>query len=95
MTFNRYARRIDPNQAIIVEALRAAGAYVYLMALPVDLLVGYRGKTALVEIKDPRTDYGKKGLNANQRKFQSEWTGGTLAMIDSVESALSLLRMMA
>lgn len=91
----RYAARVDANQEQIVSALRAAGAYVFILKLPVDLLVGFNNKTALVEVKDPNSAYGKKGLNANQRKFQEEWNGGTLAMVDSVEAAQQLLRLMA
>ena len=37
----RYAARVDQNQAQVVSALRAAGAYVWIIGLPVDLLVGY------------------------------------------------------
>jgi len=47
----RYAARVDANQEQIVSALRAAGAYVWIIGIPVDLLVGYRGHTFLVEIK--------------------------------------------
>ena len=37
----RHAARVDANQIQIVSALRAAGAYVWIIGLPVDLLVGY------------------------------------------------------
>ena len=47
----RYAARVDANQEQVVSALRAAGAYVWIIGLPVDLLVGFRGPTFLVEIK--------------------------------------------
>jgi hypothetical protein len=42
---------VDANQDQIVVALRAAGASVWIISLPVDLLVGYKGHTFLVEIK--------------------------------------------
>lgn len=90
----RYAARVDANQEQIVSAMRAAGASVTILKLPVDLLVGHAGKTALVEVKDPNSSYGKKGLNENQRAFQAGWKGGIVAIVDSVESALRLLRMM-
>ena len=41
----RYAARSDANQSEIVAALRASGASVFVLKLPVDLLVGYAGKT--------------------------------------------------
>ena len=61
----RYAARIDANKEQVVTALRAAGAYVWDLKLPVDLLVGYRGFTFLVEVK---TD-GKKKLTKKQMKY--------------------------
>ena len=61
----RRAARIDANQEAVVIALRAAGAYVWIIGLPVDLLVGYKGHTFLVEIKDGP----KKRLTALQRLF--------------------------
>lgn len=39
----RRAARVDANQEQIVSALRGAGAYVWIIGLPVDLLVGYKG----------------------------------------------------
>ena len=47
----RHAARVDANQAEIVAVLRAAGAYVWIIGLPVDLLCGYAGKTTLIEVK--------------------------------------------
>jgi len=83
----RYAARVDANQAEIVKALRDAGAYVWIIGLPVDLLVGYKNKTFLVEIKDG----SKKRLTALQDDFFNSWVGGTLCRIDSAEAALRML----
>ena len=90
----RHAARVDANQAEIVAALRDAGASVYLIQLPVDLLVGYGGKTALVEVKNPNSRYGRAGANANQASWLEHWKGGTAAVIDSVEAAQRLLAVM-
>jgi|TARA_R110000868_G_scaffold395741_1_gene667612 hypothetical protein len=87
----RYAARVDANQDAIVSALRAAGAYVWIVGLPVDLLVGYRNHTYLVEIK---TD-AKKRLTPLQADFFDNWKGGTLARVDSPESALRMLKVIA
>ena len=84
----RYAARVDANQDAIVSALRAAGAYVWIIGLPVDLLVGYKGHTFLVEIK---TD-SKKRLTKLQADFFENWMGGTLCRIDNAESALRMLK---
>ena len=83
----RHAARIDANQAQIVSALRAAGAYVWIISLPVDLLVGYKGHTFLVEVKTN----AKKRLTALQDDFFNNWSGSTLARIDSPEAALRMI----
>jgi len=83
----RYAARVDQNKDQIVSALRAAGAYVWDLKLPVDLLVGYAGHTFLVEIKRDN----KARLTTLQREFFARWTGGTLARIDSPEAALRMI----
>lgn len=89
----RHAARVDSNQADIVAALRAAGASVWIVKLPVDLLVGYQGKTVLVECK---TLTGKKAPKAAsytplQQSFMAQWRGGTVATVTDVESALRVL----
>jgi hypothetical protein len=83
----RYAARVDANQEQIVSALRGAGAYVWIIGLPVDLLVGYKNHTFLVEIK---TD-SKKRLTKLQADFFENWSGSTLARIDSPEAALRMI----
>jgi hypothetical protein len=82
----RYARRTDNNQAPIVEALRAAGAKVKVIHQPFDLEVwAPNGKVLLMEIKNPKTAYGRKGLNPKQAQ---EAQGLPVSMVDSVEAAL-------
>jgi hypothetical protein len=83
----RRAARVDANQKQIVSALRAAGAYVWIIGLPVDLLVGYKNHTFLVEIK---TD-SKKRLTKLQDDFFENWSGSTLARIDSPEAAIRMI----
>ena len=85
----RYAARVDANQDQIVSALRAAGAYVWIIGLPVDLLVGYKGKTILVEIKNGSS----KRLTKLQTDFFESWSGGTLLRVNDAEGALRALRM--
>jgi hypothetical protein len=83
----RYAARVDANQEQIVSALRAAGAYVWIIGLPVDLLVGYNNHTFLMEIKDGP----KKKLTKLQEEFFKLWVGGTLCRIDGPEAALRMI----
>ena len=83
----RYAARVDANQAQVVSALRAAGAYVWIIGLPVDLLVGYNNHTYLVEIKDG----SKQHLTKLQQDFFASWTGGGLHRIESPNEALRMI----
>jgi hypothetical protein len=83
----RRAARVDANQAQVVSALRAAGAYVWIIGLPVDLLVGYNGQTFLVEIKDGPN----KSLTRLQQDFFGNWCGGGLHRINSPEDALRMI----
>lgn len=83
----RRAARVDANQAQIVSALRAAGAYVWIIGLPVDLLVGHEGKMYLVEVKNGP----KKTLTRLQQDFFSNWCGGGLHRIDNAEEALNMI----
>jgi len=94
----RYAAKVDANHTDIVSVLRAAGATVHSMAalgggFP-DLLVGYRNKTALIEVKDGAKSPSKRKLTPDQRDFHANWTGGTLAIVDSPEAALRVLKLM-
>jgi hypothetical protein len=86
----RRAARIDANSTQVVTALRAAGAYVWIIGLPVDLLVGYKGHTFLVEIKDGP----KKRLTALQEAFFAKWAGGTLVRVDGPEASLRMIGVM-
>ena len=78
---------MDANQQQVVSALRAAGAYVYIIGLPVDLLVGYQEKMYLVEVKDGP----KKGLTRLQQDFFGNWCGGGLHRINDAEEALRMI----
>lgn len=86
----RHAARVDANQEAIVAALRNAGAFVWIIGLPVDLLVGYKNHTFLVEIKTN----AKKRLTTLQADFFNNWSGSTLAKIDSPEAALRMIEEM-
>ena len=93
----RYAARVDANQPEIVDALRKAGASVWIIGLPVDLLVGFRGKTMLMEVK---TMTGKRAPKAAkhtqlQKDFMLDWGGGAVSTVTDVEGALRALEVMS
>jgi hypothetical protein len=92
----RRAAKIDANQTQIVEALRTAGATVQSLAavgqgVP-DLLVGYCGKTILMEVKDGRKPPSERRLTPDQLKWHGDWNGGWLSVVDGVEAALRVLK---
>ena len=91
----RYAARIDANQEQIVSALRAHGATVRIVTqgngLP-DLLVGYKGFTLLLEIKDGNKVPSARKLTPAEQKFFDEWTGGMLAVVNSADEAIEILK---
>jgi Holliday junction resolvase len=90
----RYANRIDANQNAIVEALRKAGAVVRIISqgdgIP-DLLVGYRGYTILMEVKDGDKVPSARKLTEAEQKFFEDWRGGLLVVVNSIEEALEIL----
>lgn len=91
----RRAAKIDANQTQVVEALRAAGATVQSLAavgqgVP-DLLVGFRGQTVLLEVKDGRKPPSERRLTEDQLKWHGAWRGGALAVVDGPDSALRVL----
>ena len=91
----RYANRIDANQNQIVDALRKAGAVVRIISqgdgIP-DLLVGYKGYTILMEVKDGDKVPSARKLTEPEQKFFDDWRGGMLVVINSVEEAIETLK---
>jgi len=83
----RYAAKVDSNQDAIVSTLRAAGAYVWIIGLPVDLLVGYGNHSYLMELKRD----SKARMTPLQADFFKNWTGGTLCRVDSPDAALRMI----
>jgi len=85
----RRAARVDANQAEIVEALRSVGAAVQSLAavgrgVP-DLLVGFRGKLYLLEVKMP----GEK-LTPRELTWHTLWAGYA-SIVYSAEDAIDKL----
>lgn len=90
----RRAAKVDRNQAEIVAALRAVGATVQPLhavgqGCP-DLLVGYRGKNHLIEVKDWKASASDRQLNARQVEWHSGWKG-SVAKVETVGAALAVI----
>ena len=90
----RRAARVDENQREIVAALRAAGATVEPLhfvgrGFP-DILVGYRGRNYLIEIKDGRKPPSRRRLTPDEQAWHERWRG-QVAVAESVEDALKII----
>ncbi len=86
----RTRARVDENQKEITRRLRNFGASVRpihtLGKGAPDLLVGFRGKNFLLEIKAG----SKKDLTPDEKEWHSKWAG-SVHRVDSVEEALILI----
>jgi len=84
------AARIDENQPDIVHALRALGASVQPLhavggGCP-DLLVGFRGRNFLLEVKNPDKPKGDQKLTPKQITWHTGWQG-QVSIVRSVTEA--------
>ncbi len=87
MSLARHAKKRDLNEPEIVKALRAIGCTVLLADHP-DLIVGYRGRTFLLEVKNP---HGASRLTDSQKALRRNWNGGPLAFVYSVDEAVEVV----
>ena len=88
----RHKASLDANHVEIVQALRQVGATVVDLAkvgkgCP-DILVGFRGKTYLMEIKT-----AKGYVRTTQEQFFRSWNGGHIAVVRSFDEAYNVLTM--
>lgn len=72
-------KRVDGNQKIITERLRAIGCTVQPIhevgkGAP-DLLVGYKGRNYLFELKDPDKPFSRRQLTKDERDWHRDWQG--------------------
>ena len=84
----KYAARVDENQAEIVDALRKIGASVYVIGKPVDLLVGFRARTFLLEVKQKGKENRKD--QQEQRDWMKAWRG-QVRVVFSPEEAVQVV----
>lgn len=83
MSLNRYSKKRDGNEPEIVDALRKVGAKVERLDL-LDLLVQFRGRIYLIEVK---TEKGKN-TEAQLKLKQQGWVYHT---VKNVEEALKAI----
>jgi len=95
---SRYARKVDGNHAEIVRALALADAMVQSIAsvgagCP-DLLVGYKGRWVVMEIKDGSKPPGARRLAECQRIWHltAKRHGLPVFVVTSPQEALDALK---
>lgn len=85
----------DANHDDVTKWLEDGGAVVRdlsraMFGVP-DLLVWYVKKWHLIEVKNPKHTYGRRGLNEAQMKWALEWKGGPVYIVrtkDDVDAFL-------
>ena len=90
----RRAARTDGNQTEIVSALRAIGASVSPThaiggGFP-DLVVGFRKRSVLFEVKDPKQPPNKRKLTDDEAIWFGNWKGEAY-VIETAEQAIAIL----
>ncbi|KWA35926.1 hypothetical protein WT41_01635 [Burkholderia territorii] len=90
----RRAARADGNQADIVVGLRQIGASVTPLHMVgsgcPDLAVGYKGRTVLFEVKDPKQPPSKRRLTDDEAIWFGNWRGEAY-VIETLEQAIEYL----
>ena len=89
-------RATDANQTAVMAALRAMGASVQTLhtvgsGVP-DLLVGFRGQTLLIEVKDGSKPPSARTLTPDQVEWHRDWRGSKVYVITDVTGAIDALQ---
>ena len=85
-----YSKRVDANQLEIVKALERIGCIVCEIGWPLDLLVGYRQRNWLLEVKDPAKPPSQRKLTKDEQDFWDNWRGQK-AKVETVDEALEVV----
>lgn len=91
----RRASRVDDNQRDVVDGLRRMGCTVQHlhkegMGCP-DLLIGWRGRNWLFEVKDGAKPPSARTLTEMQKRWHMEWRG-QVSVIHTAEEALAIMQ---
>ena len=87
MAQKQYANKRDANEAEIIDALKAYGASVIQMD-KIDLIVGYKGKTHVMEVKNPLTSWT---VQPSQQRMINDWVGSPIHIVTTKEQAINIV----
>lgn len=86
----RYGAKKDANHKEIIDVLRKHCAVFDLSehghGIP-DGIAWVDGRWEFFDIKNPKTGYGRRGLNEVQKKWIGQWRGGPVYLIYTGEDA--------
>lgn len=88
MSIRRYAAKRDKSESEIVEAMRGVGASVLYLSMKdaPDVLIGFRGRDYLAEIKT-----GKGKVRPGQAEWHENWQGSPVLVLRNVDEALQAI----
>lgn len=84
------ARRTDANHEAIAKAFEGLGCRVHRTNADWDLTVCYGREVELVEVKNEKTQYGRKGLSKRQQELPIQ--PYLVRNLDDVEECVKSLR---
>jgi endogenous inhibitor of DNA gyrase (YacG/DUF329 family) len=90
----KYGAKKDANHKEIFDFLYAQTAVRDLSTMGFgvpDGIAWVHGGWQFFDVKNPRTGYGKRGLNQRQMKWADDWRGGPVYLIYSIEDAQKFL----
>lgn len=95
MSIHRYAARKDRTHDEVVARFRAAGCTVHNWGVDgaPDIVVGIRGVTILVEVKDGTLAPSKRRLTPKQDAWHRTWRGAPVVIVECPEDVGRVLSM--
>lgn len=83
----------DDNHDTVALAFQRVGAavihtHMFGQGFP-DMLVCFRGRVYMIEVKNPQSVYGRKGLNELQQRLRNE--GWPLCVVRTEDDAMQLI----
>lgn len=89
-----YAKRVDENQPVIVNNLRKIGATVQVLSMVgkgcPDILVGFRNRNFLFELKDGNKTMSRKKLTPDELEFFNKWKG-QVNVVENLDEILNII----